>query len=108
MTMRTIVRDFLASTVLLVAARSLWSAQQAPATAGPTDPGLVEDLVAAYRILAQQGVLDGFGHASARHNRSAERFIMSRSLAPELVTANDLIELDLDGHTVAASGRTTY
>jgi HCOMODA/2-hydroxy-3-carboxy-muconic semialdehyde decarboxylase len=41
-------------------------------------------LVAAYRVLAQQGVLDGFGHVSVRHNRSETRFVMSRSLEPEL------------------------
>jgi ribulose-5-phosphate 4-epimerase/fuculose-1-phosphate aldolase len=81
---------------------------QTPASAGAPDAALIEDLVAAYRILAQQGVLDGFGHVSARHNRSANRFIMSRSLAPELVTAADLIEFDLDGNAVDAKGRALY
>src|SRR5205085_8070319 len=81
---------------------------QAPASAGTPDPALIENLVAAYRILAQQGVLDGFGHVSARHNRAANRFIMSRSLAPELVTAGDLIEFDLDGNAVDARGRALY
>jgi HCOMODA/2-hydroxy-3-carboxy-muconic semialdehyde decarboxylase len=81
---------------------------QAPTSAGPADPALIDDLVAAYRILAQQGVLDGFGHASARHNRAANRFIMSRSLAPELVTAGDLVEFDLDGNAVDAKGRSLY
>jgi HCOMODA/2-hydroxy-3-carboxy-muconic semialdehyde decarboxylase len=69
---------------------------------------LIEDLVAAYRILAQHGVLDGFGHISARHNHAANRFIMSRALAPELVTANDLIEFDLDANPVGAIGRGLY
>jgi HCOMODA/2-hydroxy-3-carboxy-muconic semialdehyde decarboxylase len=69
---------------------------------------LIENLVAAYRILAQQGVLDGFGHVSARHNRVANRFLMSRSLAPELVNARDLIEFDLDGNAVDARGRALY
>jgi HCOMODA/2-hydroxy-3-carboxy-muconic semialdehyde decarboxylase len=53
-------------------------------------------------------VLDGFGHVSARHNRAPNRFIMSRSLAPELVTASDLIEFDLDGNAVDAKGRALY
>jgi HCOMODA/2-hydroxy-3-carboxy-muconic semialdehyde decarboxylase len=79
-----------------------------PASAGTPDPKLIEDLIAAYRILAQQGVLDGFGHVSVRHNRGANRFIMSRSLAPELVTAADLIEFDLDGNAVDARGRSPY
>jgi HCOMODA/2-hydroxy-3-carboxy-muconic semialdehyde decarboxylase len=85
-----------------------WSSPQAPVTAGPADPILIENLVASYRILAQQGVLDGFGHVSARHNRMPNRFIMSRSLAPELVTAKDLIEFDLDGNAVDAKGRALY
>jgi HCOMODA/2-hydroxy-3-carboxy-muconic semialdehyde decarboxylase len=81
---------------------------QAPGTAGPTDPLLRDNLVAAYRILAQQGVLDGFGHVSSRHNRSSDRFIMSRSLAPELVRTTDLIEFDLDGNAIDARGRALY
>jgi ribulose-5-phosphate 4-epimerase/fuculose-1-phosphate aldolase len=84
------------------------AAQQTPATAGPAEPLLIENLVAAYRILAQQGVLDGFGHVSTRHNRAANRFILSRSLAPELVATRDLIEFDLDGNAVDARGRALY
>lgn len=99
-------RGFLASTV--VTAVSTVFAAQVPGTAGAPDPKLIEDLVAAYRILAQQGVLDGFGHVSARHDRAADRFIMSRSLAPELVTANDLIEFDLDANPVDARGKSLY
>jgi HCOMODA/2-hydroxy-3-carboxy-muconic semialdehyde decarboxylase len=101
-------RSFLASSVGLIANAALVRSQAAPASAGPVDPSLVEDLVAAYRILAQQGVLDGFGHVSARHNRAANRFLISRSLAPELVTPNDLIEFDLDGNAVDAKGRALY
>jgi HCOMODA/2-hydroxy-3-carboxy-muconic semialdehyde decarboxylase len=69
---------------------------------------LLDDLVAAYRILAQQGVLDGFGHVSARHGQSPNRFIMSRSLAPELVTFGDLLEFDFDGNATNAGGRPLY
>ena len=100
-------RSFLAGSVLL-GMHAAVGAQQPPASAGAADPSLIEDLVAAYRILAQQGVLDGFGHVSARHNRAANRFIMARSLAPELVTAADLIEFDLDGNAVDARGRSLY
>jgi hypothetical protein len=70
-------RGLLAGAVLVGIERVL-SAQQAPASAGAADAALIENLVAGYRILAQQGVLDGFGHVSARHNRAANRFIMSR------------------------------
>ena len=77
-------------------------------SAGPPDPQLLEDLVAANHILVDQGVLDGYGHVSARHDRDPSRFLMSRSLAPELVTAADVLEYGLDGEPVAAAGRTSY
>jgi HCOMODA/2-hydroxy-3-carboxy-muconic semialdehyde decarboxylase len=78
------------------------------ASAGPPDPQLLEDLVAANHILVDQGVLDGYGHVSARHDRDPSRFLMSRSLAPELVTAADVLEYGLDSEPVAAAGRTSY
>ena len=87
---------------------------QQPATAptltsaGPADAGLIEDLVAAGRILVDQGVLDGFGHVSVRHPKDPTRFLMSRSLAPALVTADDIIEHDLDGNGVDLKGRTLF
>src|SRR5438128_11603669 len=83
-------------------------AQPAPASAGPPDPKLVEDLVAANRILVDQGVLDGYGHVSARHDRDPTRYLMSRSIAPELVTAADIMEYDLDSDPVDARGRGSY
>ena len=55
---------------------------------------LIEDLVAGSRILAKEGVLDGYGHISARSDKRPEHFIMSRSRAPALVSAADLMELD--------------
>lgn len=83
-------------------------AQATPASAGPPDPKLVEDLVAANRILADQGVVDGFGHVSVRHDRDPNRYLMSRSIAPELVAAADIMEFDLDGNAVDARGRSVY
>ena len=83
-------------------------AQAAPASAGPADPKLVEDLVAANRILADQGVVDGYGHVSVRHDRDPHRYLLSQSIAPELVTAADIMEYDLDNNAVDARGRTSY
>jgi HCOMODA/2-hydroxy-3-carboxy-muconic semialdehyde decarboxylase len=82
---------------------------QAPAApiAG-VDAGVLEDIVIGSRILADFGVLDGFGHVSARHPTNPNRFLMSRSLAPALVTANDIMEFDLDGNAVDARGRTLF
>jgi ribulose-5-phosphate 4-epimerase/fuculose-1-phosphate aldolase len=77
-------------------------------SAGPANPQLIDDLVAANRILVDQGVLDGYGHVSARHDRDPSRFMMSRSLAPELVTAADIMEYDLDAEPVDPRGRSSY
>ncbi len=79
-----------------------------PKSAGHADPLLIEDLVVANRILAQEGVLDGWGHVSVRHDRDPNRFLLSRSLAPELVSAEDIIEFDLDNIPVSAQGRDLY
>ncbi len=83
-------------------------AQSPPASAGAPDPALLEDLVAANRILADQGVVDGFGHISVRHDKDPNRFLLSRSMAPALVTAADIMEFDLDGTPVDAQGRSPY
>jgi HCOMODA/2-hydroxy-3-carboxy-muconic semialdehyde decarboxylase len=69
---------------------------------------LTENLVAANRILAQQGVLDGYGHVSVRDSRRSDRFLMSRSLAPEMVTAADILEYDLEGNAIDARGHASY
>jgi ribulose-5-phosphate 4-epimerase/fuculose-1-phosphate aldolase len=66
---------------------------------------LIDDLVAASRILAMHEVLDAYGHVSARSDRKPERFVMSRSLAPALVTAADLMELDADSEPLAGDKR---
>ena len=79
-----------------------------PASAGPADPALIEDLVAANRILYNQGVVDGFGHVSARHDKDANRYLLSRSMAPALVTADDIMEFDLDSTAVDPRGRSVY
>jgi ribulose-5-phosphate 4-epimerase/fuculose-1-phosphate aldolase len=60
------------------------------------DRALLEDLVAANRILAMQGVLDAYGHVSVRSPSDATHFYMSRSLAPQLVTAEDIQEYGAD------------
>jgi HCOMODA/2-hydroxy-3-carboxy-muconic semialdehyde decarboxylase len=84
------------------------AAAQAPASAGPVDPKLLDDLVAANRILADQGVVDGYGHVSVRHPADAQRYLMSRSIAPELVTTADIMEYDLDSTAVDPRGRSSY
>ncbi|HTP98853.1 MAG TPA: class II aldolase/adducin family protein [Casimicrobiaceae bacterium] len=69
---------------------------------------VIDDLVAANRILAGLGVLDGFGHVSVRHPERADRYILSRSLAPELVTRDDLQTYDLASNVQDGDARTPY
>src|SRR5260370_30223092 len=72
------------------------------------NPGLIDDLVAANRVLYNEGVVDGFGHVSGRHDTNPERFLLARSMAPGLVTAADLMEFDLAGDPVDPQGRMPY
>ena len=62
------------------------------------DSALIDDLVDANHILYQQGVVDGFGHVSVRHPENPDCFLIARSMAPALVTAADIVELNLDGN----------
>jgi HCOMODA/2-hydroxy-3-carboxy-muconic semialdehyde decarboxylase len=87
------------------------SAQAQPAPAGAPQQAsddaiarLIDDLVAANRILVDQGVLDAYGHVSVRSPRDPTHFYMARSIAPELVTAKDILEYDLSGEPVEAKG----
>ena len=71
-------------------------------------PALLEDIALGSRILAEFGVVDGFGHVSARHPTNPNHFLISRSLAPALVTADDIMEFDSDGNAVDARGRSLF
>jgi ribulose-5-phosphate 4-epimerase/fuculose-1-phosphate aldolase len=59
----------------------------------------------ASRILAQHEVLDAYGHVSARSDKRPDRFIMSRAVAPALVKAADLMELDANSEALAGDKR---
>ncbi len=68
----------------------------------------IDDLVAANRILAAQGILPGYGHVSVRHPTNPDRYLVSRSIAPELVTAEDIVVLDLDSDPVEPGTPRSY
>lgn len=72
------------------------------------DPALVEKLVMANRILYDQGVVDGFGHISVRHDQSPVHFLLSCNRAPGLVTAADILTYDLNGDLAVASSQRSY
>ena len=109
---RTERRILLARSALLLTATVMGAlglaATPSPPQDARADSALIDDLVAANRILAQQGIFDGFGHVSVRHGRDANRYLISRSLAPELVTADDILELDLESNALNAAGRAVY
>ena len=69
---------------------------------------LLEEIVTANRILAHEGVVDSFGHVSARHPDNPKRFLLSRARAPERIEADDIMEFTLEGEAVNAQGRAPY
>lgn len=77
-------------------------------SAGPVDAKLIEDLVAASRILAHHGVLDAWGHVSMRHPSNPQRYLMSRARAPALVSIEDIMEFDLDSNPVDQGDRRVF
>jgi ribulose-5-phosphate 4-epimerase/fuculose-1-phosphate aldolase len=80
----------------------------APKSGGPVAAERIADLAAASRILAAQGVVDGFGHVSMRHPQAPDRYLMARAVAPALVTPEDIIEYDLDSNPCNAKGRSSF
>src|SRR3954470_9054664 len=66
------------------------------------------ELALSYRILAEHGVVDAYGHVSVRSPADPERYLLSRALAPELVTEADIMEFDLDSNPVEGGGRAIY
>jgi HCOMODA/2-hydroxy-3-carboxy-muconic semialdehyde decarboxylase len=66
------------------------------------------ELALANRIVANEGIIDAFGHVSMRHPDHPGRYLLSRSRAPELVTPADFIEYDLDSQPVREPSVTQY
>ncbi len=65
---------------------------------------LLEDLVAANRILAEHGVIDAYGHVSLRSPEDPQRFFLARAIAPETVQPEDILEYDLDSKPIDPGG----
>ena len=79
-----------------------------PKTPEQQDVENIADLVIANHVIADQGVVDGFGHVSVRSAKNPNHYFISRSRAPALVTADDIMEYDLDDNAVDPRGRTSY
>ncbi len=109
MTHRTTVLPVAAALALTAFVPATVPAQPAP-TRKPLDPRVqaIADVVVANHILADQGVVDGFGHVSIRDPSDPNKFFLARSMAPELVTTADVFEHDLDGNAPAAGNARLY
>ena len=68
----------------------------------------LRDLVVANRILAREEVVDAYGHVSVRHPQHPDRYLLSCSRSPELVTLDDIVEHTLVGDPVGNESRTLY
>jgi ribulose-5-phosphate 4-epimerase/fuculose-1-phosphate aldolase len=69
---------------------------------------IIADLVVANRILAREDVVDAYGHVSVRNPENPRQFFLSRSISPELVERDDIVELGLDGEPVREEKRPLY
>ena len=101
-------RFMLAVIALLLSLPAATVRAQAPSPISGVPPELIEDLVLGSRILAEFGVVDAFGHVSARSPANPAHFLMSRSLAPALVTADDIMEFDQDSNALDARDRAVF
>jgi HCOMODA/2-hydroxy-3-carboxy-muconic semialdehyde decarboxylase len=85
------------------------AADPAPAVPAGVDAAVIDDLITAGRILVNEGVLDGFGHVSVRDPKNPRRFLMTRSVAPGLATAADVMEFDVEtSEPIDARGRALF
>jgi ribulose-5-phosphate 4-epimerase/fuculose-1-phosphate aldolase len=101
-------RAILAAVVAAFCLSAHLAVAQGQAPLPNVSPDLLEDIVVGSRILSEFGVVDGFGHVSARDPANPKHFLMSRSLAPALVTAGDIMEFDEDGNAIDAKGRSVF
>jgi len=101
-------RGFLIGSSVLLAGALAGASRNARSASTTADPALIEDLVAANRILAALEIVDGYGHVSVRHDKHPERYLIARSIAPESVGANDILELDLESKPVEGGSAKMY
>lgn len=68
----------------------------------------IRDVVVANRILANEGVIDAYGHVSLRHPLNPERYLIAWSRSPEFVDPTDIVEYTLDGKPATGDRRPPY
>lgn len=67
-----------------------------------------DELVLANHIVANEGIVDAFGHVSIRESEDRDAFVISRSLSPARVQRDDLQWLDLDRSVIGGDRRPSY
>ena len=69
---------------------------------------VIEDLVIASRVCVEHGVIDAYGHVSARNPENPNTYFISRDLAPEFITENDILEMDMDSNPIDKNSPKSY
>jgi 3-hydroxy-2-methylpyridine-4,5-dicarboxylate 4-decarboxylase len=93
----------IACVALLFAATFLAAPCHAQSNPANDDEARIADIITASHVLANEGVLDSFGHVSARSANNPEHFFIPRAMAPALVTRDDIVELGLDCKPIATN-----
>jgi ribulose-5-phosphate 4-epimerase/fuculose-1-phosphate aldolase len=101
---RRMVNVLAVALLLCTAAATVRSQSPRP----PTRQAVIDELVVANHILANEGVLDGYGHVSVRSPDNRDRYLLASAGAPALVTAANIVEYDFDSKPVDGSTATGY
>jgi HCOMODA/2-hydroxy-3-carboxy-muconic semialdehyde decarboxylase len=99
----TMHKAILTPAALLVAA-TIFAAPCCAQSTSASDPdeARIQDVITASHILTNEGILDSFGHVSARSAKNPDHFFIPRAMAPALVSRADVVEVGLDCKPVAA------
>src|SRR5580693_6428722 len=86
------------ATFALMAAVTIFVCPCRAQSVGSADPdeARIDDVITASHILANEGILDSFGHVSARSAKNPDHFFMPRAMPPALVSRADIVEVGLD------------
>lgn len=68
-------------------------------TITPKQQTVFEELVTATKILLNEGIMDTFGHVSARDPEDPDHFFLSQKLAPSHITTDDIQRFNLEAET---------
>src|ERR1700733_12554175 len=97
------MRDAVVTCAVLAAVTIFTQTSQAqdPPSSDPDDAP-IEDVITASHILTNEGILDSFGHISARSAKNPDHFFMPRAMAPALIARDDIVEVGLDCKPISA------